>query len=372
MLRSAWVEIDKPQLIRNIRAVQAHVGNSGIIGVVKGNAYGHGVEIVSRSYLECGVEVLGVATLDEAKELRDLGFQCSILMLGLVSDDLISEALNLGVIPLVSTYSCAEKASSVAVRKAMTVELMIAVDTGMGRIGFAPNVDSAKELVRISKLPNLRIRGLFTHFSSADIEDLGFTLLQKERFDFFYKLLEDYGIAPPIRTAANSPSILRLPEANYEEVRPGTIIWGSYPAVVTNHEELRVNPVMSVKCKVIYVKTVPKGTPISYGRKFVTQRESVIATLPMGYADGFTQTLLGKSRVLIHNQFAPTLGTLCMDQVMIDVTDIPNVTIGDEAVILGKQGDKQIKIEELVEASGVCSGELFYGFSCRLPTRVVT
>ncbi len=149
------------------------------------------------------------------------------------------------------------------------------------------------------------------------------------------------------------------------------MIWGCYPACVTDHDTVCVRPILSVKAKVIYLKTVPQGTAISYGRKYVTARESRVATLPLGYVDGYTRTFLGKGRVLIRGEFAPVLGTICMDQVMVDVTDIPNVQIGDVAVLLGEQGGKEIPVEELEQKSGLCSGELFYGFSCRLPIQQV-
>ena len=248
---------------------------------------------------------------------------------------------------------------------------MITVDTGMGRIGFLPDEASVREVKKIPELPNVSVFGLMTHFSSADLEDLTYTYLQKERFDWFYEQLTKAGVPIPLRTAANSPSIFRLPEVFYEAVRPGTIVWGCYPACVHDHETVKVKPVMSVKCKVIHLKTVPAGTAISYGRKFVTKRESVIATLPIGYADGYTRTLLNRCRVLIHGEYAPVLGTICMDQIMVDVTDIPGVAVGDEAVLLGRQGQREIPVEELEQASGLCSGELFYGFSCRLPIVVV-
>jgi len=371
LLRTAWIEIDHERLIGNIRAVQKRVGVSRIIGVVKGNAYGHGAVIISRAYLECGVDLLGVATLAEAKQLRDAGIQCGIVMLGLIPEEYADVAVDLRVSPLVSTYAFAKAVSDEAVKAGATVELYLAVDTGMGRIGFLPNEASVPEIKRIAALPNVVLTGYFSHFSSADLPDLAYTFFQKERFDRFYGMLADAGISIPIRTVANSPSIYRLPEVFYEAVRPGTVIWGCYPACVSDHETVRVRPILSVKAKVIYLKTVPQGTAISYGRKFVTTRESRIATLPLGYVDGYTRTFLGKGRVLIHGEFAPVLGTICMDQVMVDVTDIPNVQIGDVAVFLGEQGGKEIPVEELEQKSGLCSGELFYGFSCRLPIQLV-
>lgn len=371
LLRSAWVEIDRERLCGNIRAVQRRIGGSRIIGVVKANAYGHGAVQVSRAYLENGVDMLAVATLPEAKQLRDAGIGCRIVMMGLIPEELAGAAVELDVIPLISTLRCAQVVSECAAAAGKTAELMIAADTGMGRIGYLPEEASVREVARIDRLPSTRIFGLMTHFSSADLEDLTYTWMQKEQFDRFYEMLTAAGIRIPIRTAANSPSVFRLPEMFYEAVRPGTVIWGCYPACVQDHETVRVRPVMSVKCKVIYVKTVPPGTAISYGRKFVTQRQSVIATLPLGYADGYTRTFLGKGRVLIHGESAPVLGTICMDQIMIDVTDIPDVRIGDEAVILGRQGGREIPVEELEQESGLCSGELFYGFSCRLPIVVV-
>lgn len=371
LLRTAWVEIDHERLIGNIRAVQKRIGSSRIIGVVKGNAYGHGAVIISRAYLECGVDLLGVATLSEAKQLRDAGITCGIVMMGLVPEEYADVAVDLGVSPLVSSYAFAKAVSEQAVKAGETVNLYLAVDTGMGRIGFLPEAASLPEIKQIAALPHVALTGYFSHFSSADLPDLDYTFLQKERFDRFYEMLADAGIHIPIRTIANSPSIYRLPEVFYEAVRPGTVIWGCYPACVTDHETVKVRPILSVKAKVIYLKTVPEGTAISYGRKFVTARESRIATLPLGYVDGYTRTFLGKGRVLIHGEYAPVLGTICMDQVMIDVTDIPNVQIGDTAVFLGRQGEKEIPVEELEQKSGLCSGELFYGFSCRLPITLV-
>lgn len=366
-LRTAWVEIDYDRLVYNIRAVQKRVGQSYIIGVVKGNAYGHGALIVSRAYLACGVNTLGVATLGEAKQLRDASIDAPIVMLGLIAEEHAAAAVALNVSPLISTYACAKAVSDAAWRKNTNVDLYLAVDTGMGRIGFLPEEGSVEEIERIAVLKNIRLKGYFSHFSSADMEDISYTYYQKECFDRFYKMLFDRGIKIPVRTVANSPAIFRLPEAFYEAVRPGTIVWGCYPACVTDRETVKVKPVMSVKAKVIYLKNVLAGTAISYGRKFVTERESRIATLPLGYVDGYTRAFLGKGRVLLHGCYAPVLGTICMDQVMVDVTDIPQVEIGDEAVFLGEQGGKQIPVEELEKASGLCSGELFYGFTCRLP-----
>ena len=371
LLRTAWVEIDHERLIGNIRAVQQRVGSSRIIGVVKGNAYGHGAVIVSRAYLECGVDLLGVATLTEAKQLRDAGIDCGIVMLGLIPEEYADVAVDLGVSPLVSTEAFARAVSDHAVRKGVSVDLYLAVDTGMGRIGYLPNEASLAEIERIAALPNVELTGYFSHFSSADLPDLAYTFLQRQRFDRFYQMLVDRGIRIPIRTIANSPSIYRLPEVFYEAVRPGTVVWGCYPACVTDHDTVRVRPILSVKAKVIYLKTVPQGTAISYGRQFVTARESRIATLPLGYVDGYTRAFLGKGRVLIRGEFAPILGTICMDQVMVDVTDLPDVEIGDEAVFLGEQGEQEIPVEELERASGLCSGELFYGFTCRLPIRLI-
>lgn len=367
MYRSAWIEIDRHKLISNIKAVQQRVGGSKIIGVVKANAYGHGAIEVSKTYLECGVDMLGVATLDEAKGLRDAGITCRIIMMSLIPDELAFVAVELNVIPLVSTFSFAQALSSAAKSSESRTEILVVVDTGMGRIGFLPENTSVSEILEISKLTNISIYGIMTHFSSADLESLEFTHIQNQRFMDFYNMLIKAGVKVKIRTAANSPSILRLPETFYEAVRPGTIIWGCYPACVHDHTTVPVKPIMSIKCKVIYLKIVPEGTPISYGQKYVTNRESTIATLPMGYADGYTRTLLGKGRVLIHGLYAPVLGTICMDQIMVDVTDIPDVKIGDEAVILGSQADKDITIEELETKTGLCSGELFHGFSQRLP-----
>lgn len=370
-LRSAWIEIDSQRLKDNIAAVRKRVGNSKIIGVVKANAYGHSSTGVGQAYVDAGVDILAVATLEEAKQLRDAGFTCDIMMMGLIPDEFASAAVDIGVMPLICTQSSAEAFSACSSKKGERTKVFIAVDTGMGRIGYLPTEQSADEVADLAGLEGIELYGLITHFSSADLPDLDYTYLQKSRFDSFYEMLLDRSVHIPIRTAANSPSIFRLPEVFYEAVRPGTIVWGCYPACVKDRETVKVKPIMSVKCKVIYVKTVPEGTAISYGRKYITDRQSVIATLPIGYADGYTRTLLNKCRVLIHGEYAKVLGTICMDQIMVDVTDIPNVSIGDEAIILGCQGDKAISVEELEQQSGLCSGELFFGFAERLPIKYV-
>lgn len=367
ILRPAWMEIDLKRLDSNIKAIKRRIGNSKLIGIVKSDAYGHGSRPVSEILIKNGAAYLAVATVEEALELRQWGFDCPIMMLGLVPDRYCEPLVENDIIPLVSAYENAKAISRLAERLGKTVSIFIAADTGMGRIGFLNTPEEALEVKKISELPGIYIEGMMSHFSSADMEDLTYTYRQMEQFDAFYNRISALGVSVPVRTLANSPAVMRLPQSFYEAVRPGTLIWGCYPDYVEDKSAVSLEPVMSIKADIVHIKTVPPGTAISYGRLFTTGRESVIATIPVGYADGYTRLLRGCARVLIHGCFAPVLGTICMDQFMVDVTDIPGVRLGDEAVLLGSQGGQTISIEELAGITGLCSGELFYGFSQRLP-----
>jgi alanine racemase len=291
-------------------------------------------------------------------------------MLGLVADECAEYVVRYDVIPLVSSKESAVVLSKHAVGQKKNVHVFIAVDTGMGRIGFLPAEKSLDDLVDILALPGIKLAGVMSHLSSADMEGLDYSYYQIERFEGFCKMLEHRGIVIPLRSLTNSPALYRLDKHLYDAVRPGSMIYGFYPDNVSDEQKKRipVSPVMSVKAKIIHIKTVPPETAISYGRKFVTARESVIATLPLGYADGLTRLLQGdRLRVLVRENYAPVLGTICMDQCMIDVTGIPGVKINDEAVIMGQQGGKRILPDELCGISGLCSGELWHHFSQRLP-----
>ncbi|MDO4552207.1 MAG: alanine racemase [Bacillota bacterium] len=366
-LRPAWAEIDLDNLVYNTEQIKKKVGDRSIIGVVKADAYGHGSVEVSRVLMENGVSSLAVATLGEAVALRKAGFACPIIMLGLTPPLYAETIVEYGIMPVTASLSNATAISRAAVKWEKTVSVLIAVDTGMGRIGFLPGEDFPEEMAALAALPNLRVAGLFSHFATADEADKAYALEQTARFREFCDSAEEAGVRAPQRILANSAAIMELPVSWYDAVRPGIILYGCYPSGQMDRKAFPLRPVMSVKAGVVQVKSVPAGTSVSYGRTFTTRRESLIATLPLGYADGYPRLLSNRGRVLIRGQFAPVVGNVCMDQFMIDVTDVPGVTEGDEAVLMGRQGGKEILADEIAALSGTINYEVVCGFGQRLP-----
>ena len=365
-LRPVWAEIDLTAIRHNINAIREKVGSTEIIGVVKADGYGHGAVEVSRVLLENGVNTLAVATLSEAIALRDAGFQCPIVMLGLTPWIYIEDLIRYDLTPVMASYMDTRLLSTLAVEAHKNIEILIAVETGMGRIGFMPGKESITEIKGISQLPNIRIKGIFSHFATADEGDKSYSQWQVSVFEKFYRDLEEAGVPIRYRTHANSAAIMELPEAYYDAVRPGIILYGCYPSDQVDPAQLDIKPAMSLKANIVFLKKVPAGYSISYGRNFVTERESIIATLPLGYADGYPRFLSGKGRVIVNGQFAPVVGNICMDQCMIDVTDIPGVRKYDEVVLIGTQGDKTILADEIAEKTGTINYEIV----CRIGQRV--
>ena len=368
-IRPAWIEINLDNLDKNLKTIKHRIGDKcSIIGIVKADAYGHGSVECSKIMIENGISYLAVATLGEALELRSSGINASIILLGIVPNFYSDVVINNDLIPVISDLDNAKHFSEEAKKQNKILKVMIAVDTGMGRIGFNPTEEDAKIVQHIHSFDNIEIEILMSHFASADTEDLTYSYKQLEKFNDFSQMLKNMNVNIPIHTFSNSPAMYRIPESYFDAVRPGAMLWGIYPANITNKDEIPLLPIMEVKANIVFLKTVPNGTPISYGAKFITKRESRIATLPLGYADGLTRMLQGdKIRVLVNGQYAPVLGTICMDQCMIDVTDITDVKVGDEVVIIGKQKEKFITAQELCNISGLCSGELFYNYSKRTP-----
>jgi alanine racemase len=365
-LRPVWAEIDLASIKHNITEIKRRVGNTPIIGVVKADGYGHGAVEVSKVLLNNGVSALAVATLSEAIQLRNAGITVPVIMLGLTPWHYQKILIEYDITPVVASYSDTRALSAMAVKAGKAVEVLIAVETGMGRIGFMPSKESVNEIIGINNLPNIRIKGIFSHFSSADEKDKSYTFQQIENFNRFYQDLEAAGISIKFRTHANSAATMEVPEAWFDAVRPGIILYGCYPSNEVDKSLLSLKPAMTLKASIVFLKRVPAGTSISYGRKFVTERESVIATIPIGYADGYPRLLSGKGRVLIRGQYAPVVGNICMDQCMVDVTDIPNVKKYDEVVLIGTQGDKTILADEIAEKTGTINYEIV----CRIGKRV--
>ena len=366
-LRPVWAEIDLDSIRHNIQSIKKKVGSRQIIGVVKADAYGHGAVQTAKLLMENEVSALGIATLNEGIILRNAGFTCPLIMLGLTPWTYHSELLDYDITPVVASYMDTRVLSTLAVQKKKIVEVLLAVETGMGRIGFVPTKGSITEITGITQLPNIKIKGIFSHFATADEKDKTFAYQQLKNFETFKTDLEAAGVPIPYRTIANSAAIMELRESYFEAVRPGIALYGCYPSEEVDRSELSLRPAMTLKADIAFVKKVPAGTSISYGRKFFTKRESVIATLPIGYADGYPRSLSGKGRVLVKGEYAPIVGNICMDQCMIDITDIPGVRKYDEVVLIGTQGDKTILADELAALTDTINYEIVSRIGQRVP-----
>lgn len=367
VFRPAWVEINLDNLIYNINQIKNKVGKRDIVGVVKADAYGHGADEIAPVLLKNGFTKLAVAILDEAIELRKKNINCPIMILGITPDNLINEVIKYNVEPAVSSYEFAKNLSKAAEKYNKVIKVNIALDTGMGRIGFLPEDSSIKDISKISKLPNIEIESIFSHFSTADELNKSYTKLQFEKYNEFYNILIKKNVKINMRNLANSAAIMEFPQAYFEEVRPGIIIYGYYPSKDVDKKRLDIRPVMTLKANISHIKVLDKDKYIGYGRKFKTNRKSVIATIPIGYADGYSRILSGKSKIIVNNKFAPIVGNICMDQCMADITDSGDVNIGDEVILMGEKNNLKFDAEDIASILGTISYEVLCMMSKRLP-----
>ena len=332
--RAAWAEIDLHAYAENLEHIKSCVKNGAkLCVVVKADAYGHGAIPCARVAVEHGADYLAVATIGEGLELRDAGFTQPILLLGMILPEEAQTVVDADITQTVCTKELAQALSEAAVRLGKTAKIHLKVETGMGRIGVRP--EEAAELASvIVGLPNVELEGAFSHFAAADSRDKTYTKQQLAAFQKALDAIQARGIAIPIRHIAESAAILEIPEAHYDMVRVGIIQHGLWPSDEVTHP-IALTETMKLYAKVVFLKTLHPGESIGYGRQFVAQRESVIATLPLGYADGYIRAYSPEGYVIIKGQKAPIVGRVCMDQVMVDVTDIPGVKIGDTALLFG-------------------------------------
>lgn len=353
---------------QNFREMRKNIAeDTKMIAVVKADAYGHGAVPIAH-LIENHDYIWGfaAATAEEAVHLRQAGITKPILILGIVFDEYFPELVQYDIRPAVCEYDEAKKLSDEAVLQNKTVHIHIALDTGMTRIGYADIPESVEEIKKIAELPNLEIEGMFTHFARADEYDRSPAMVQLERYQDFSKRVEEAGVDIPLRHCSNSAGIIRVPEANLSIVRAGITIYGIYPSSEVERDIVKLAPVMELKSHITYVKDVPAGAAISYGGTYVADKKKRVATIPVGYADGYPRQLSNKGWVLIHGKKAPILGRVCMDQFMADVTEIDNVKKGDEVTLLGRDGDEFISIEEM----GDLCGRFSYEFACDISPRV--
>jgi alanine racemase len=365
--RPVWEEVNLDNIAYNMKNIRAKTKSKEIFAVVKADAYGHGAVDVAPVLLENGATRLSVAILSEGVELRKSGIKCPINILGVTPETLFDYIIDYDLEPVVFNYDYALKLSKAAKSKNKTVKIHIKVDTGMGRIGFLPTEESVAEAVKISKIPNLEIQGLFSHFSTADEKNKEYSKYQFEKYNWFLNKLVDNGVKIEIRDLANSAAIMELPDTHFDGTRPGIILYGYYPSTDVDKKELDIKPVMTLKADILHIKTMEPGQYIGYGRKFKTERKSIIATLGVGYADGYTRMLSGKAKVIINGQFAPVVGNICMDQCMIDITDIEGVKIGDEVILMGSDGKLKFDVDDIAPLLGTINYEVLCMISKRVP-----
>ena len=344
---SAWLEIDLDAIKFNIKNIRKHVGKEiKIMGIVKGNGYGHDAIEISNIILEQGVDQLAVARIEEAIFLRKNNIQAPILVLGAALPEQFKLYIDYQIMASLSDLNNVYKFNDIAAKLDKKIKLHLKIDTGMGRLGINPQV--FKDLYNdFSKLPNIEIVGVFTHFSTADERDKSYTYYQFRLFKEITDLIKSINIMPrPSFHTANSGAILDLPETWLDMVRPGCLIYGLYPSdEVKRTIELR--PALSFKTRIVLIKEIKAGSFIGYGKSYQTKRDTMVAALPVGYADGYPRSLSNSGKVLIRGNLAPVIGRVCMDQMMVDITDTGGAAIGDEVILWGAQGNGNITVQDI-------------------------
>ena len=368
-IRPVWAEINLSNLDYNIKNIKAKLGSgTKIIGVVKADGYGHGSVKVAEVLRANGVDTFAVSTLQEAIVLREAGATEQIISLSLTPNFYSNVLVEYDITPVISSLENARAISKTATEVGKTVSGFIAADTGMGRIGYLTwDENAVSEIKEISQLPNFKIAGLFSHMSTADSADKTFSRQQEQCFNEFYDKLIAAGIEIPMRTFANSASVMELPSVYFDAARPGIILYGCYPSDEVDKSSLSLKPVMSVKATISHLKDVPAGFSVSYGREFISKRPSKIATIALGYADGYPRPYAPKGEVIVNGVKAPLAGNICMDQCMIDVTDVPDVKVGDEVIVMGSDGKNTILADDIAKATGTINYEIICAFGQRLP-----
>ncbi|MEW6183562.1 MAG: alanine racemase [Bacillota bacterium] len=360
-----WAEVSAGALTHNLLEVRRLVGRTAVMAVVKANAYGHGMVPAARLLVDGGADWLGVARGTEAVELRRGGLAVPVLVLGYVDPGECRELLEQNVRITAYDAGSAADVAAIARQHNKTLRLHVKVDTGMGRLGFPCDDPGVKVVLGVARLPGVEVEGLFSHFACADEPDKKTTLEQLERFHDFSRKLEMAGLPVRYRHTANSAGLIRFPEAHFDMVRPGLMLYGHFPSPQTCYgPDLR--PAMTLKARVVQVKKAPKGFPVSYGWTYKTRGPEVLATVAAGYGDGFNRLLSGAGEVLLGGVRVPVAGRVCMDQIIVQATAVKDVAPGDEAVLFGRQGDAFLPVEELAVRTGTISYEVLCAVSARV------
>lgn len=366
--RRVHAEIDLDAILHNMDAMHKHISeDTKIMAVIKADGYGHGaVEIAEAIASLPYLFGYAVATVEEGLILRNHGMTKPILILGYAFPEQYEDMIRAGIRPTVFTREMAEELSLAATKLDMECPIHFAVDTGMSRIGYQVTEDAAEEMAQIAALPHIIVEGIFTHFARADEADKTAAKRQMAQFAEILTMLKARGITIPVKHCSNSAAIVEMPEANMDLVRAGITLYGLWPSAEVDRSRIDIRPALSLVTHVAYVKDLPAGREISYGGTYTTDQPRRIATIPVGYADGYARGLSNKGDVLIHGKRAPIRGRVCMDQFMVDVTEIPDVKCGDKVVLIGTDGAERITMEEVGERSG----RFNYEFVCDLGKRI--
>ena len=363
----AWAEVDLDAIGHNSAEINKKLSKgTQMMGVVKANAYGHGVCQVAKVLLENGADQLAVAFADEAVELRKAGFDTPVLVLGNSTDLDIKKLIDFDIMPTVSDYSFAERLSAAACAAAKNVSIHIKLDTGMSRIGFlAQDSGTVDEILKLADLPGIKVEGIFSHFATADEAADDYTRMQFDSFMAVVKGIEERGLKIPVKHICNSAGLIKFPEMHLDMVRAGIILYGIYPSADFDKSLIDLKPAMTFKSRISHIKMLDKGTALSYGRTYTLTDKAKIATVSAGYADGYMCSLSNKAVVSVCGQQAKQTGRICMDQCMIDVTAVNNINVGDEVILFG--GSDKFSAENTAELIGTIGYELICAVGRRVP-----
>ncbi|MCX5657172.1 MAG: alanine racemase [Candidatus Omnitrophica bacterium] len=362
--RPTWAEVDLVTLGFNLDQIRKWISPEvKIMPIVKADAYGHGIVEVSRYLIAQGIDYLGVATIDEAVVLREKRINIPILVLGSILPHETPIFAEYNITPTITNFEVASHLNKVAAEKNRHIKVHVKIDTGMGRIGIW-HEEAMEFFLKIRQFKNLELAGLWTHFASA--EDSAFTELQLARFNFVLGGLKQLGFNFTYIHSANSTAVFKNRNSHFNLIRPGLVLYGVYPDI-SLREIADLKPVMSLKTRIVFLKKILPGHSVSYSRTFVAERKSLIATLPLGYGDGYSWLLSNRGKVIVKGKRASIVGRVCMDQTMIDVTDIEGVNLGDEVILIGRQDKERVTVEELASLSETIPYEILCRISSRIP-----
>jgi len=365
-----WAEVDLKAIAHNIRELRRITNpKARFMAIVKANAYGHGIIEVARQSLENGAEALGVANIEEGIQLRKAGINAPVLIFGYTSPVHAKKLIEFDLTQTVYSYETSRALSEALSAYGKKIKVHIKVDTGMGRLGLLRGIkdNSVSEVESISRLPMLELEGIYTHFATADKSDRSYAGKQFEIFMDFLNQLRIAGLEIPVTHAANSAAIINMPETHLDMVRAGISIYGLYTSEEVDRSIIKLKPAMALKTKIIHLKEVPAGFKISYGTTYETEKPTTIATVSIGYADGLNRLLSSKGRMLVCGHSAQIVGRICMDLTMLDVGNIPEIAIGEEVVVFGRQGNASISVDEIASTINTINYEVVSTIMERVP-----